>query len=122
MSRVVGMVAAVLACLAVGTASAAAAPEPVTLTCGGIDFQVTVGSVLWGAASDVDSSTHFIPMSFWITITDESGDVVYEASYELSGQAHRNQSGQTTCTFTNTVEEDGHAYTRSGGADVVVRP
>src|SRR5437867_2237605 len=122
MSRIVKLVVGVLACLAMGTASASAAPEPSTITCGGIDFEVTVGAVLWGTANDIDSSTHFIPMSFWIHITDETGAVVYEASYQLGGRAHQSQDGQTTCTFTYIVEQDGHTYTKTGGAEVVVRP
>jgi hypothetical protein len=38
--------------------------------------------------------THFIPLTFRITVTDETGTVVHEASYAEGGEAHLNHDAR----------------------------
>lgn len=123
MRKIFGVTAIAVAVLGIGAGTAAAAPpEPFTVECNGVTYEITAPNGRWAAAQSVDRSTHFIPYAFNFTVTDQAGNILFQESETKGGKAHQNQDGKLTCTFSETFEENGQVLTFSGIAEVIQRP
>jgi hypothetical protein len=85
-----------------------------------LTYLVVSGNGLWAVQQAVGVPTHFIPAAIAFTVTDdETGEVV--ASQVAVKRGHRRQE-QRTCTFTDTVNRDGHTFTVRGQAQLIEKP